>query len=106
MISPSDPHSKNAAEAVDRLVWAIDRRWSASAEYLRACADNPDADPTRAREAYEDVRDALDALADVQSAAAMRILAILDEHNPRALPALAQALRQLAAPARHVRGNR
>lgn len=96
MITTTELRPHDATGAVTRLFQAIARRWSASAEYLRATADNPDADPTAAEEAFEEVRDALDAFSHIDSDATARILAIMEEHNPRALPKLAQALGQLA----------
>ena len=84
-------------EAITALVRAVERRWRASAEYLRERADNPDADPSEAEEAYEEVCDALDALEYVESDAAERVRAIVQDHNPRDLPALERAVRQLAA---------
>ena len=90
-------YPRRTPEAITALVRAVERRWRASAEYLRERADNPDADPSKAEDTYQEVCDALDALQYVESDAAERVRAIVQDHSPRDLPALERAVRQLAA---------
>lgn len=96
---------RRTPEAITALVRSVELRWRASADYLRERADNPDADPAEAEEAYQEVCDALDALQYVESDAAERVRAIVQDHNPRDLPTLEQAVRQLAASMEHADGD-